>query len=64
MAQDSCGAAEYQDLTGASLAAIRLPRIPNARYIAPETVVTKDYDPERVNIYIDEDRVIARIICG
>lgn len=61
---DSCGASGYQGLVGASLAAITLPNLPNARYIGPDTMVTMDYSPTRINFHFSKDRVITRIDCG
>ncbi len=35
-----------------------------ARFIGPNDVVTMDYDPDRVNIYHDENFVITEIAFG
>lgn len=35
-----------------------------ARIIPPDSAVTQDYRPDRVNVDVDEDGVILRVWCG
>ena len=34
------------------------------RMLRPDTVVTQEYDPERLNILIDDEATISRFSCG
>lgn len=63
-AEDACGAAGYQGLVGQPLAAITLPADLDARIIEPDTAVTLDYQPTRLNIYVGEDGLVDRVSCG
>ena len=64
MDEDLCGAGDYQSLVGSSIAAVTLPSDLNHRVIGPNDAVTMDYNPERLNIYTDEDGVITEVKCG
>jgi hypothetical protein len=64
VAQGTCPADGYATLVGQPLAAVTLPADLDARIIGPDTVVTMDFDPTRMNIYVDEDGVIQRVACG
>jgi hypothetical protein len=35
-----------------------------ARIIPPDSAITQDHNPERVNVDVDEDGVILRVWCG
>lgn len=65
-AADACGAAPLQELVGQELAAFTaLPeRTTPTRIIGPDTAVTMDYRPERLNVEHDGDDIITRITCG
>jgi len=64
-AKDSCGAAGYQSAVGTPHEAHDFtdPDRP-VRIIPPNSAVTMDHRPDRLNIDIDEDGVITRIWCG
>ncbi|SFO93257.1 I78 family peptidase inhibitor [Tranquillimonas alkanivorans] len=62
--EGSCGADGYGSLVGAQLAAVTMPADLNARIIGPDTMVTQDYQPGRLNIVVDEDGYITRVYCG
>lgn len=62
--KDLCGAADYQSLVGSNMAAVTLPAELNHRVIGPNDAVTMDYNPERLNIYTDEDGVVTEVKCG
>lgn len=61
---DSCNAAALADLVGRPVAEVqdRLPE--GARVIPADSAVTQDYRTGRVNVDLDDDRVITRIWCG
>jgi hypothetical protein len=62
--QDTCSADDYGSLVGQPLAAVTLPKDLNARIIGPDTVVTMDHRPERLNIEVDGRGTIERLYCG
>ena len=62
-AQDICGASQYGSLIGANLAAVTLPADANIRVIQPDTPVTDDFRPDRLNIIVDANGVITSLEC-
>lgn len=61
---DQCGAAGMQSLVGqpaSVLAAMTFPA--GTRIIEPGMAVTMDYRPDRLNITIGEDGLIAAVAC-
>lgn len=62
-AQDTCGAAQYRSLIGQNIAAVTLPSGANIRVIQPDTVVTEDFRPDRLNIIADATGVITALEC-
>ncbi len=61
---DLCGASAYAGLVGQPLAAVTLPADPGARIIGPDTAVTLDFRPDRLNISTDSAGTIVRVSCG
>ncbi|SEN31767.1 Peptidase inhibitor I78 family protein [Loktanella fryxellensis] len=61
---DTCGAADYADLVGLSLAATTLPVGLNMRVTQPGDMVTMDFAPDRLNIRVDEAGLITSVTCG
>lgn len=61
---DACGASGYQSLVGRPLAAVTLPADVNTRVIEPDSAVTLDYKPERLNIRLNEEGRIVEVYCG
>lgn len=62
---DACGALALQYLVGqnsAVLAAVDLPH--GTRIIPPGTMVTMDYQEDRLNLDIDEANRITRVYCS
>lgn len=60
-----CGASQLDHLVGQNahvLTDFGLPE--NRRVVRPGMAITMDYQPDRLNIGIDEDEVIDRIWCG
>ena len=63
-ADDTCGANDYASLIGTPLAAVTLPADLNDRVIEPDSAVTMDFVPERLNIYLDDAGIITQLTCG
>ena len=61
---DTCAAASYAGLVGNSIAAVTLPADLNHRVIGPDTAVTMDFNPERLNINVDAQGTIESLTCG
>lgn len=61
---DECGAAALQHLRGQPVQ--DAPALPGmaVRIIGPDTAVTMDFRPDRLNIEHDHDRIITRVFCG
>ncbi len=63
-AQDTCGAAAHQALIGTPASAIDLSTFPaGTRIITPETMVTQDFVPTRLNITTGTDGNVASLNC-
>ncbi len=62
-AQDTCGAAAYRAMIGTSIAAASFPATPNIRVIMPDSAVTQDFRPDRLNVIVDADGNIAALEC-
>lgn len=65
MSDDLCGAGRLGHLVGQSadvLNGLDLPE--NRRILRPGMAYTEDFQPDRLNISIDEDERIARIWCS
>ncbi|MFT5341663.1 MAG: hypothetical protein ACI9BH_000876 [Paracoccaceae bacterium] len=63
-AQVPCGADQMQELVGQSLTTNDNVFHDSARIIPPNSAVTQDFRPDRMNVNLDEDGVIIRIWCG
>ncbi len=61
----ACAADRLQDHIGQPLSALDRSTLPDAtRIIGPDMGVTMDYNPNRLNIEYDRNRIILRIACG
>jgi hypothetical protein len=61
---DACGAAQYAALVGKAITESGVPlEGPNVRYIRPDTQVTMDFRPDRLNVDIDAANVITGFRC-
>ena len=61
----ACGADELQELVGQSPEMMGMMDIPmDARMIGPDTAVTRDFRPDRLNISYGEDGLVTRVWCG
>ena len=63
---DVCNAAEVQDFVGEPRSAIDKKRIKTSvvRYLKPDTAVTLDYSEQRMNIVLDENNTVLRVMCA
>ncbi len=62
---DSCGASALQRLVGKPAKQLETMKFgQTTRFIRPDTAVTMDYSPERLNITIDDAEMIAAVTCG
>ncbi|NBE09269.1 I78 family peptidase inhibitor [Paragemmobacter ruber] len=62
---NQCGALDLQYLVGAPAAQLDTIRFNKpVRVIYPDTAVTMDYNPDRLNFQIDRTGLIARVTCG
>jgi len=60
-----CDPTGFEHLVGQSSETLDLAALPeNTRVIFPDTMVTRDYRVERMNIDVDEAGIIQRIWCG
>lgn len=63
-AQDVCGASRFQHLIGTPASEIDQASLPEgARIITPETMITQDFRPERLNIITGTDGRVSSLSC-
>ncbi|MEZ6023196.1 MAG: I78 family peptidase inhibitor [Hyphomonadaceae bacterium] len=62
-ARDTCGASQYRTLIGAQIAAVTFPADSNIRVIMPDSMVTEDFRPDRLNVIVDTGGVITALEC-
>jgi hypothetical protein len=62
-AQDTCGASQYQAMIGTNIAAATFPADAGIRVIQPDTPVTQDFSPQRLNVIADANGVITSLEC-
>lgn len=63
-AQDACGASRFRHLIGAPASEIDESALPaGARIITPDTMVTQDFRPERLNIITGTDGRVGSLRC-
>jgi len=63
--EDQCGAANRQQLLGKPAAGLDTTKLPKrTRVIHPNTAVTMDHRPDRLNVHVGEDGKISRVDCG
>jgi PBP1b-binding outer membrane lipoprotein LpoB len=63
-AQDACGASRYRPLIGTRLDAIDPAAMPpGARLITPDTMVTQDFRPTRLNVMSGTDGLVSSLAC-
>lgn len=62
-AQDTCGAAAYSAMIGTPIAAASFPATPQIRVIMPDSAVTEDFRPDRLNVIVDAGGNITALEC-
>jgi hypothetical protein len=63
--EDLCGASGFQGLVGQSAEIARMLELEQTvRIIPPNSAVTMDYRPDRINFELDEADRIAVVRCG
>lgn len=61
----SCGAKSLQYLVGRDNSALSaMTFINTTRFLQPDTVVTQDYRPDRLNFLYNDQDIVVRIYCG
>ena len=62
---DTCGAVRYHTLLNQDATNLeRILILGQVRVIRPDTIVTQDYRPERMNFYVGASGKIIQISCG
>lgn len=62
--QDTCGAARFSSLVGTQADQIdRSTLPPRTRIITPDTMVTQDFSPVRLNIFVGTDGRVGSLRC-
>ena len=61
--EDTCNAARYSDLVGSNISDVTIDESPDTRIVAPDSMVTQDFRPERLNILVDADGQITSLEC-
>lgn len=62
--QDICGASAFEYLLGTPASEIDQTTLPEgARVITPETMVTEDFNAERLNIITDTEGAVSSLSC-
>ncbi|KCZ55667.1 hypothetical protein HY29_11110 [Hyphomonas beringensis] len=63
--EDTCGMTDLESYIGQVASEIPEDELPeSARIVAPDTQVTEDYRPTRLNVLTDEDGIILSMKCG
>lgn len=64
-AEDNCGAASFANLIGQPREAAEAAPLPvSSRIVGPDDAVTMDFNPERLNVMLDANDIVARLTCG
>lgn len=61
---DPCFAGSYLDLIGRQVATIGIAETESFRLIRPDSVVTQDFVPSRVNALVEPSGMISSVYCG
>lgn len=59
-----CDPQAHQTLVGKNIGEVSLPSELPQRVISPGDMVTQDYNPARLNIFVDPKGWIGRVSCG
>lgn len=62
--QDTCDASRFQHLIGTPLAEVDQSTLPaGARLLTPDSIVTQDFRPDRLNIMSGADGLVSSLAC-
>lgn len=62
---DSCDADKWEGLVGTDIAGVDQRLLPKPhRVIGPDDFVTQDFVTNRLNIHIDDEAIITKVVCG
>ncbi|MCZ0961813.1 I78 family peptidase inhibitor [Paracoccus benzoatiresistens] len=64
VAATSCDLSQHQQLVGMNIGEVYLPPQLPRREISPGQVVTREYQPRRLNIFLDPKGWITSVTCG
>lgn len=60
----ACNMRAHQALVGKNIGEVTLPPALTKRIISPGDAVTEDFNPARLNLYVDPKGWIGRVSCG
>jgi len=64
-AEGRCGAVGYQHLVGSPASTIDQTSLPaGTRVLYPDSIMTRDYRLDRMNVYINATGTVDRVDCG
>ncbi|MGG4604191.1 I78 family peptidase inhibitor [Paenalcaligenes sp. Me131] len=62
---EECGAPTFQYLVGTPAQSLNLDVLPPyTRVIYPYSAVTMDFNPMRLNVYVNDEGFVTRLSCG
>lgn len=61
---NACSMSAHQSLIGQNIGAVTLPSELPHRIISPGQPVTMDYNPQRLNVHVDDKGWIGKVDCG
>lgn len=64
VAATDCDLSQHQKLVGMNIGEVYLPPQLHRREISQDQVVTFDYQPRRLNIFLDPKGWITKVTCG
>ena len=59
-----CDAQDYRHLLGAVAASQTFPIGPEFRVYGVDDIITQEYLPNRTNVVVNQDGLVARVYCG
>lgn len=60
----TCNAADYRAFVGQRATRVALPPNLRTRVLGPQSVATTDFQPDRLNVFVDSFGVVQRFSCG
>jgi hypothetical protein len=62
-AQDTCNAARYRSLIGSNVSESTLSENADTRIVYPDSVVSQDFRPERLNVIVNAEGRVTNLEC-